>query len=130
MIDLDTHEVKKRINYPTDDEEWYEIKYLPFQKEHDFDTDLEFFLAVVVNWGGVKLKGKDFECTDKNKKLFYWNAKDRVKWIFFCSQAESLFGLTISEFIECLGGSPATSENGAKRSRNRTSRTVAAASKS
>lgn len=130
MIDLDTHEVIKKINYITDDDEWYEIKYLPFQKEHDFDTDLDFFLAVVMDWGGVKLKGKDFECNEKNKKLFYWNCKDRVKWIFYCSQADTLFGPTINEFIKRLGGSPATSKNGAKRSRNQTSRTVAVASKS
>ena len=130
MIDLDTHEVKKRINYLTDDEEWYEIKYLPFQKHEDFDNELEIFLSIVVDWGGVRSGGKDYECNEKNKKLFFLNAGDRVQWIFDCSQSRMFFGPNAEEFLKRLGGLLATSKNGAKRSRNRTSRTVAVASKS
>lgn len=130
MIDLDTHEVKKKINYITDDDEWYEIKYLPFQKYENFDADLDIFKEIVVDWGGVKSEGKDFQCNDKNKELFFLNAGDRVQWIFDCSQSRMFFGPNAEEFLQRLGGFLATSKNGAKRSRNQTSQTAPVASKS
>ena len=130
MIDLDTHEVKKKINYIPDDEEWYETKYLPFQKYEDFKTDWDIFNEILFNWGGVKSKGKEFECTEENKKLFFFNAGDRVQFIFDCSQNRMFFGPNADEFLKRLGKLLATSKNGAKRSQNQTSRTAPAASKS
>lgn len=130
MIDLDTHEVKKKINYITDDDEWYEIKYLPFQKYEDFKTNWDIFNEILTNWGGVKNKGKEFECTEENKKLFFLNAGDRVQFVFDCSQNRTFFGPNAEDYLKRLGGFLATSKNGAKRSRNQTSQTAPVASKS
>lgn len=118
MLDLTTHEVKKRLDYPDSEGEWYEIKYMPVQDYDDLKNDLEAFQVVVIDWGGIVVSGKDFKCTKKNKEKFFNNADDRVQEILLTAMNRTFFAPSGEEFIIKLGKFLSTSRNGVKPNPN------------
>ncbi len=122
MLNLDEHDVTAELDYPGSEGEWYELKYLPPQDFTKFKDDYALFDYIVVDWGGITSKGKEFKCTKENKRKLYDNAADRAQWIFESAANRILFGPDMEEYIIRLGKYLATLKNGAKRSRNRTSR--------
>jgi len=136
MLNLDEHVVKKTIYYPGSDDEWYELKYIPVTEIGEREG-LEIFKDAVLNWGGIKSEGKEFECNDKNKELFFKTATDRVIWIIGEETElgvifkKGYFGLSeAGDYVERLGKLSAILKNGKKNSQTHTTRPVKGAVKS
>lgn len=120
MLDLDKNIVKKVFVYPDEDgngDEWYELKHIPLTKMSKADKDVDLFNEAVLDWGGIKSKGKVFECTEKNKESFFYSdsaTADRVAWIFETVWQRNSFSINFEEYRERLGKLYNTSKNGKK----------------
>ena len=118
MLELDKHVVKSVFVYPDEDgkgDEWYELKHMPLDKIAKAGNDSEKFNKVVLNWGGIRLGGEVFECTEKNKEKFFNLGEataDRVAWIFETVWQRNSFSMNFEVYQERLGKLYNTSTNG------------------
>lgn len=123
MLDLDKNEVSKMFTYPNDDgttDEWYKLKFIPFADFKGFNFDkVKLFQAGVLDWGGVSLGGDELECNLKNKETFLNKKKatvDRLNFVIDTIQTESMFTLSLEDYMMRLGKLLVISENGKNNS--------------
>ncbi len=130
MIDFSNREVKTVVKFKEQGEDvWFEIRYLSQKKMESFKFDLDMFKWIVLDWGDdfKSPKGKDWDCTDKNKEDFYWEIPDLTSKILMKSFDKFTFGTDTTEVISRLGKSPSTKELGDKRKQPHTTQTVVSA---
>ena len=112
MIDLSKHEIKTRVTYPGSEDEWYEIRYIsPKKREElvskyneDEELDWQTLKYLLVDWGGVKYGDEQFDCIEKNIKIFFEIAKDRIQWLYQMAFVPAMFSPNKELYLKNLNG--------------------------
>jgi len=127
MIDFSNREVTTVFYISKEDPvEWYEIRYCPTSDWEKKGKDMPGLLAyLVLDWGDdFKLDGKDWNCTEENKKQFYFRVPVTATKIMTAAGNPWTFSTDHVEVKKRLGKLQNTKESGKKPNHSTTQPTA------
>jgi len=127
MIDFSNREVTTVFHISKEEPvEWYEIRYCPTSDWQKKGKDMPgLFAYLVLDWGDdFKLDGKDWNCTEKNKKQFYFKVPDTATKIMTAAGNPWTFSTDHVEVKKRLGKLQNTKEPGKKPNHSTTQPTA------